>query len=72
MDPSLCLCNAIKNAAGSLDKQLNASLAGLDISHCQAMLILMVGEGSASVSDLSKALCCSCGNVSQMVDVLER
>ena len=70
MDACLCLCNTIKSAANSLDKQLNASLEGLDISHCQAMLVVMLGDGKRTVSDMSKALCCSCGNISQMVDLL--
>ncbi len=70
MDACLCLCNAIKSAANSLDRQLNAALEGIDISHCQAMLLLMLSDGKATVSHLSKALCCSCGNTSQMVDLL--
>jgi DNA-binding MarR family transcriptional regulator len=72
MDSCLGLCNAIKSAANTLDRQLNAALTGLDISHCQSLVVLELGNGRASVSHLSKVLCCSCGNISQIVDLLEK
>lgn len=72
MEACLCLCNAIKSAASSLDRQLNAALGGLDISHCQSMVLVELSSGSATVSHLSKALCCSCGNISQLIDLLEK
>jgi DNA-binding MarR family transcriptional regulator len=71
MSECLCLCNAIQNAASLLDRQLNAALNGLDISHCQASVLVELVPQSATVSHLSKALCCSCGNISQLVDALE-
>ena len=72
MDACLCLCNVIKSAASSLDRQLNAALDGLDISHCQSMVLVELSGGSATVSHLSKVLCCSCGNISQLIDLLEK
>jgi hypothetical protein len=60
MDSCLCLCNAIKSAANTLDRQLNAALDGMDISHCQSMVLLELSSGRATVSHLSKVLCCSC------------
>ncbi len=72
MDACLCLCNAIKNAANTLDRQLNAALDGMDISHCQSMVLLELDNGRATVSHLSKVLCCSCGNISQIVDLLQK
>ncbi len=71
MSECLCLCNAIQNAASLLDRQLNAALNGLDISHCQAAVLVELVPQSATVSHLSKVLCCSCGNISQLVDALE-
>jgi MarR family transcriptional repressor of emrRAB len=72
MDSCLCLCNAIKSAANTLDRQLNAALDGMDISHCQSMVLLELSSGRATVSHLSKVLCCSCGNISQIIDLLEK
>ncbi len=72
MDACLCLCNAIKSAANTLDRQLNAALDGMDISHCQSMVLLELSGGRATVSHLSKVLCCSCGNISQIIDLLEK
>lgn len=72
MDSCLSLCNSIKSAASTLERQLNAALDGMDISHCQSMVLLELSAGHASVSHLSKVLCCSCGNISQIVDLLEK
>lgn len=51
---------------------MNAALNGLDVSHCQAAVLVELVPQSATVSHLSKVLCCSCGNISQIVDVLEK
>lgn len=72
MDTCLCLCNSIKSAANTLERQLNAALDGMEISHCQSMVLLELSGGHATVSHLSKVLCCSCGNISQIIDLLQK
>lgn len=72
MEDCLCLCTAIKNVSNMLDRQLNAALDGMEISHCQSTVLMELCAGPASVSHLSKVLCCSCGNISQIVDLLEK
>ncbi len=70
MDSCLGLCNAIRCEANTLDREFNAALSGEEVSHCQAMVLLELGGGTDSASDLSKTLHCSCGNISQILDLL--
>lgn len=70
MDSCLCLCSLLRNTASVCERKFTEALEGTGISHCQAFLLLQLSEGEASVSDVSKALCCSCGNITQIVDQL--
>lgn len=71
MDDSLCLCNALKAAAACCERELNDALSEFDISHCQAMILLKIGEGKISMSDMSKEMCCHKSNITQVVAGLE-
>ncbi len=72
MDDSLCLCNTLKAAAACCERELNDALSEFDISHCQAMILLKIGEGKISMSDMSREMCCHKSNVTQVVSGLEK
>lgn len=72
MDDSLCLCNALKAAAACCERELNDALSEFEISHCQAMILLKIGEGKISMSDMSKEMCCHKSNITQVVAGLEK
>lgn len=72
MDACLTLCTMLRNAANSCEREFTAVLEKSGISHCQAFLLLALSGGRASVSDVSRALCCSCGNITQIVDQLAK
>ena len=71
MEDSLCICDLLKAAASCSEKQLNDAVFGLKISQCQASVLLLVKEqGTASMSSLSRTLCCHKSNITQIVDGL--
>jgi DNA-binding MarR family transcriptional regulator len=72
MDDCLCVCELLKAAASLSERKLNESLAELDVSHCQAQILLKITEESSSMSALSKMLCCHKSNVTQVVDGLTK
>jgi DNA-binding MarR family transcriptional regulator len=72
MDDSLCLCNTLKAAAACCERELNDALTAFDISHCQAMILLKIGEGKVSMSDMSREMCCHKSNITQVVAGLEK
>ena len=49
---------------------MNATLAKLDMSHCQARVLLGIESGNSSVSGLSVLLSCNKSNVTQVIDGL--
>ncbi len=71
MDDSLCLCNLLKAAAACCERELNDALCEFDISHCQAMILMKIGEGKISMSDMSREMCCHKSNITQVVAGLE-
>lgn len=72
MDNCLSVCNLLKAAAACCERQLNDALADLEISHCQATIMLKLMEGSVSMSALSKEMCCHKSNITQIVGGLEK
>lgn len=70
MDDSLCLCSSLKAAAACCERELNDALSEFDISHCQAMILLKIGDGKISMSDMSREMCCHKSNVTQVVSGL--
>lgn len=67
MNDCLSVCNLLKAAASCCERELNDALSALDVSHCQATILIRVGETSSSMSSLSKAMCCHKSNVTQVV-----
>lgn len=72
MDDCLSVCNILKAAAACCERQLNDSLSDLDISHCQATIMLKLLSGPVSMSALSKEMCCHKSNITQIVGGLEK
>lgn len=72
MNDCLSVCNLLKAAAACCERQLNDSLSELDISYCQATILLKLSAGSVSMSALSKELCCHKSNITQIVGGLEK
>lgn len=72
MNDSLAVCNLLKAAAACCERQLNDSLSDLDISHCQATIMLKLLSGPVSMSALSKEMCCHKSNITQVVGGLEK
>ena len=70
MDHCLCVCELLKAAASVSERKLNEALSTLDVSHCQAQILLKISEDAVSMSALSKVLCCHKSNVTQVVDGL--
>jgi|GEM_PF-3364220 len=67
MDDCLSVCNLLKAAAACCERQLNDSLSDLEISHCQATIMLKLLAGPVSMSALSKEMCCHKSNITQIV-----
>lgn len=72
MDDCLSVCNLLKAAAGSCERELNESLAAFDVSHCQATILLKLADGTVSMSVLSREMCCHKSNITQVVAGLLR
>lgn len=72
MDDSLSVCNLLKAAAACCERQLNDSLSDIEISHCQATIMLKLVTGSVSMSGLSREMCCHKSNITQIVGGLEK
>lgn len=72
MDDCLSVCNLLKAAAACCERQLNDALSDMDISHCQATILLQVTEKPVSMSELSKAMCCHKSNITQVVGGLTK
>ena len=72
MDNCLSVCNHLKAAAACCERQLNDALSELDVSHCQATIMLKLLEGPVSMSTLSKEMCCHKSNITQIVGGLEK
>ncbi len=72
MDDCLSVCNLLKAAAACCERQLNDALSDLEISHCQATILLKLIEGPVSMSALSKEMCCHKSNITQIVGGLEK
>lgn len=70
MDECLSVVHLLRHAACQAEKEIRSALKDTELSFAQAMLMLHLDEGITSVSDLSEELCCSCGNVSQLIDSL--
>lgn len=71
MDSCLHLCGLIKNVASCCERRMNAALDKVDVSHCQAQVLMKISaQGSISMTALSKELCCHKSNVTQIVDLL--
>ncbi len=70
MDDCLCVCELLKAAASVSERKLNEALSVLDISHCQAQIMLKIHKEPVSMSVLSRALCCHKSNITQVVDGL--
>jgi DNA-binding MarR family transcriptional regulator len=71
MDDCLSVCNLLKAAASCCERELNDSLAELEVSHCQAMILIKIVDAPASMSALSKEMCCHKSNITQVVAGLE-
>jgi len=67
MDDCLAVCNLLKAAASCCERELNDALSDLDVSHCQATIILRTAEEPVSMSTLSTFMCCHKSNVTQVV-----
>lgn len=67
MDDCLSVCNHLKAAASCCERVLNDALSSLDVSHCQATILMRVADEPASMSELSKFMCCHKSNVTQVV-----
>lgn len=70
MDDCLSVCNQIRAVAARLERDLNESLSGLDVSHCQSLILMRTAEEPVCMLALSKILCCHKSNVTQVVDGL--
>ena len=66
----LSVCNQLKAASSCCERQLNESLADLDVSHCQVSILMKVCDAPLSMSELSKHLCCHKSNITQVVSGL--
>lgn len=71
MDDCLSVCNLLKAAASCCERELNDSLSELEVSHCQAMILIKIVDAPASMSALSKEMCCHKSNITQVVSGLE-
>lgn len=67
MDHCLDVCNLLKAASSCCERELSASLAELDVSHCQATILIRVSDEATSMSSLSKFMCCHKSNITQVV-----
>ncbi len=72
MNDCLSVCNLLKAAAACCERHLNDALSNLEISHCQATIMLKLTEGPLSMSGLSKEMCCHKSNITQVVGGLEK
>ncbi len=72
MDDCLSVCNLLKAAAACCERQLNDALSNMEISHCQATIMLKLLSGSVSMSALSKEMCCHKSNITQIIGGLEK
>jgi DNA-binding MarR family transcriptional regulator len=71
MDDCLCLCHLLKAAASCCEKKLGDAVSGLKVSQCQASVLMRVQEdGTATMSSLSRTMCCHKSNITQIVDGL--
>lgn len=70
MNDCLDLCDLLRNVSHECEKEMNAVLSKLEMSHCQARLLLGIQSGNTSVSGLSVFLCCNKSNVTQVIDGL--
>ncbi len=72
MNDCLSVCNLLKAAAACCERHLNDALSNLEISHCQATIMLKLTDGPVSMSGLSKEMCCHKSNITQVVGGLEK
>lgn len=72
MNDCLSVCDLLKAAAACSERRLNESLSDVGVSHCQATILLRISEGPASMSSLSKAMCCHKSNITQVVAGLSK
>lgn len=70
MDPCLRFYHLLKHVTCTTEHAIAESLKGQSISLAQAMLLLHIHEGARTMSDLSEAMCCSHGNVTQLTNHL--
>ncbi len=64
------LIHLFKNAAACIEKDMQAGLLDMELSPCQAQALDVIDSHGASMSAMSKALCCHKSNITQIVDSL--
>lgn len=71
MDQFLRLCALLKATASLCERRMNAAMAQLKISHCQAdVLVRIRRQGPQTMSGLSHEMHCHKSNITQVVDGL--
>jgi DNA-binding MarR family transcriptional regulator len=70
MDPCLQFYHLLKHVTCNTEHEISKALKDSSITLQQAMILLHIEEGARTMSELSDAMCCSHGNVTQLTEHL--
>ncbi len=70
MNGILTITQLLKNAASCCEKHLSVALEGMDVSPCQALVLMEIAGDAMTMSGLSRILHCHKSNITQIIEAL--